>query len=547
MRIAFVLFLLVLLATDAAVVVAGRASDEAVATAVVGSLAREDPLVLDDVKVHGAWLRALYDGRAGSPLWRDHVDAVTTVLGDATAEGLDPAAYHLDAIARHARDEEAEGAAVRELLISDALLQYAHDVRYGRIRPAHPTEEVAVDPAPDPIPLVLYVAAAPDVAAAMHDLAPRHRAYRALREALAAHRVALLEGERWPVVPDGPTLRPGAKDPTVPALRARLAASGELRENAHKGSAQTYDSAVVAAVKSFQATHGLTPDGVVGPRVRAALNVGLTQRIEQIQVNMERWRWMPEDLGDHRVIVNVAASRLRLVDDDAVHFDAPVIVGEPDKMTPMFSSTITRVIFNPSWTVPDKIARKELLPKVQRDRAYFSRQGIRLIGGWQPPSGGDDPDKVDWRGAHDAAGFRLRQAPGPQNPLGRVKFHIPNVFGVYLHDTNNRSLFRRDKRTLSHGCVRVGDALVFADDILADAPAWSAERRAKVLGDWKTTTLTLATPLPVHVMYETAWVDDRGEIHFLDDVYGRDRRQADALAGRPSAQLEAAKPRTAEP
>ena len=174
------------------------------------------------------------------------------------------------------------------------------------------------------------------------------------------------------------------------------------------------------------------------------------------------------------------------------------------------------MIFNPSWTVPDKIARKELLPKAERDNGYFARQGIQLIGTWQPNADGDGGTR----------GVTLRQAPGPKNPLGRVKFLLPNVFGVYLHDTANRNLFTREKRTLSHGCVRVGGALDFADDVLAGHPHWSEERKERILSDWKTTTIGLEKPIPVHMMYQTAWIDPR-RAHFIDDVYGRDRRLAE--------------------
>jgi murein L,D-transpeptidase YcbB/YkuD len=542
-RLGFVLFL----CASQSLARAESPSEEAVAAAVVQALGHDDPLVVDGVTLGGPELRALYDGRNGSPLWHDRVDPVTTVLGVATSEGLDPAAYHVSAIAARAHPDSADGAAALELLVSDAVLHYVHDVRYGRGRPVHVTAELDVEPAPDVVPLVRGIAAAPDVGVAMRDLPPPHPEYRALRDLLAKYRAALAAGTRWPVVADGEKLHPGVSDPTVPAIRARLAATGELASaGAPSRDAHRYDPALVAAVKAFQATHGLSTDGVVGPKVRAALNVGLAERIEQITVNMERWRWLPENLGGRYVLVNIAAFRLRLVDGDVPPVEVPVIVGEPDKMTPMFSSAITHVIFNPSWTVPDKIARKELLPKVAHDSSYFERQGIRLIGAWQPGHAGDDPDKVDWTGGTRAAGLRLRQAPGPQNPLGRVKFHIPNVFGVYLHDTNSKNLFAKEQRTLSHGCVRVGDALGLADRLLDGSHGWSEERREKILSDWKTTTITLADPMPVHLVYETAWVAADGRPHFLDDPYGRDRRLADALAGR-AVEPVSDKVRTAEP
>src|SRR6185503_12672857 len=520
------------------------ATDSSVAETITAILAREDPLVLDGVTVNGGWLRQLYDGRSGSELWQGKIDAVVGVLGGAAAEGLDAAAYNSTAIARRQADRSNEGVATLDLLVSDAVLKYARDVRYGRSRPRI-TAEAALEPAPDPVPLVQVVATAPDVAEAMRALPPHHAEYRALRAALADHRALLSAGIQWPVIPDGPTIRPGMSDDAVPILRARLAATGEYTGDVHVKS-HRLDPPLVQAVKAFQETHGLAPDGTVGPLARAALNVGPASRVEQLITNMERWRWMPDDLGTRRLVVNIAAARVRLVDGSTTRFEGPVIVGETDKMTPMFSSAITQVIFNPSWTVPDKIARKELLPKVKRDNAYFARQGIRLIGSWHPSATSDDPDKVDWNGAHGATGFRLRQAPGPQNPLGRVKFLLPNVFGVYLHDTSNRNLFRREQRLLSHGCVRVGGALELADELLGEQANWSTERRDRILAGWKTTTVTLDKPVAAHLMYETASVDATGHVRFLEDVYGRDHRLADALAGRKSEPTPEVV-RTAEP
>jgi murein L,D-transpeptidase YcbB/YkuD len=512
--------------------------DSSVNAAIAGILTQPDPVTLDGIELDGAQVRALYESNRGSAIWRDRLDAVTTVLRDAASEGLDPAAYHLAAIATRQADRTTAGKAALDVLVSDAVLRYAHDVRYGRSRP-HVTAEIALEAPPDPVFLVQTVLASSDVEGTLRALAPQHPAYAALRTALREYRAALEAGKRWPIVPDGPTIRPGMSDPAVPALRERLGATGEYAGDASDRS-RRYDPHLVAAVRVFQETHALAPDGAVGKSVRAALNVGLATRIEQITVNMERWRWLPEDLGTRRVMVNVASARVRMIEDGQQRFEGPVIVGETDKRTPMFSSAITHVIFNPSWTVPDKIARRELLPKVQRDGSYFARQGIRMIGTWHPGSA------EDWGDAHHAEGFRLRQAPGPQNPLGRVKFLIPNVFGVYMHDTSNRNLFAREHRTLSHGCVRVGNALGFAELVLEGAPHWSDARREKILSNWDTTTIVLETPIPVHLMYETAWADEYGRMHFVDDVYGRDRRLADALAGR-RVEPDSAPVQTAEP
>jgi murein L,D-transpeptidase YcbB/YkuD len=520
------------------------ASDSAVAAAVQVSLATE-PLVVDNVTLDGPRLRALYEGRTGSPFWLDRVDNVTRVIAEAASEGLDPTWYPLAAIAYRAPDTTAEGLAARELLLSDALLRYATDVRYGRMRPNGVRGEAEYTPAPDGVALVRWVAESPDLEGALGQLPPQHASYRRLRDVLKTYQTALAEGRRWPVVPDGPSLRPGMSHAAVPLLRDRLIASGDLPATAVSAS-RVYDDELVAAVQGVQTRASLKPDGVVGPAVRAVLNTGIAERLDQIRANLERWRWMPEDLGARRVVVNVAAARVRFVDEDRTRFDGPVIVGDLDTRTPTFSSIITQVIFNPSWTVPDSIARKELLPKAERDSSYLARQGINLVGSWRPTVSPDDPAQVSFAGARRAAGVRLRQPPGPRNPLGRVKFNIPNAFGVYLHDTNNRSLFARDRRTLSHGCVRVGDALAFADLILETQPGWSEERKRRALAGWKTAWIGLEHPVAVHLMYETVWSDADGQPHFHADVYGRDRRLVDAMTGRVRV-VEAATLRPAEP
>jgi L,D-transpeptidase YcbB len=511
---------------------AGEPSDKEVARAIVDALAAAGPIAVDGVTLDEPVVRTLYADRQGAPLWSGREGAIAQALADAGAEGLDPTRYHSAAIAaRLAPDSPAAGAA-RDLLLTDGLARYAADVRSGRARPAHPTaEEAAGAPPVDEVALVRGVAEAPDVNAALAELPPPHPAYRALRGELAELRALAASGRQWPVVPDGGKLHPGEADASVPALRARLAATGEYRGDT-KATSRVYDRALVEAVKTFQARNALAPDGVVGPKVRAALDVPIATRIEQVAVNMERWRWLPEDFGSRYVLVNIASYRLTLVEDGKPSLTMPVIVGETDKMTPSFSSEITYVIFNPPWLVPDKIARKELLPKVEQDGEYFSKQGIRLVGGWQPAAPRGDHDKPGWDAARHATGFRLRQDPGPQNPLGRVKFQIPNIFGVYLHDTPSKRLFGKEQRTLSHGCVRLGDALALAARLLEGDSHWSDERRDRVLSEWKTVPVAVPHPVPVHLVYQTAWVDDAGRPGFAEDVYGRDARLADRLAGR---------------
>jgi murein L,D-transpeptidase YcbB/YkuD len=221
---------------------------------------------------------------------------------------------------------------------------------------------------------------------------------------------------------------------------------------------------------------------------------------------MERWRWLPEDAGEQRVVVNIPGFWLHVVEGGSTTIEMPVVVGRESWETPLFSTSITDVVFNPRWVVPPSIAREELLPKGRQDPDYFARHGYEVRGG-----------------------ERLIQPPGPRNPLGHLKFLIPNPFGVYLHDAPARALFRQPVRTYSHGCVRIGNATALAARLLDDMPRWDAAHRRAVLSGWVTHTVHLRTPMPLHVTYQTAWVDEGGAVHFVDDIYGRDEELARAL------------------
>jgi murein L,D-transpeptidase YcbB/YkuD len=454
------------------------------------------------------------------------------VLRDAPAEGLDPSAYHLRALAAPAPEDTPQAQAGRDVLLTDAVMRYASDVSVGRLPPRRKTDELELEPRQvDPVALALGVAEAPDVRAAFAHLGPTHPEYCRLRDLLARYRTIAARGG-WPSVPDGEKLRPGVSDPAIPLVRGRLVASGELGGAASKGA--VFDRTLVTAVRAFQSRHGLSPDGVIGQGTRDALNTGVQQRIDQIVVNMERWRWLPDDLGARHVVVNVPAFELALVDDGHVTLKMPVIVGRAERMTPMLSSQITQLVFNPYWRVPPTIASKDLLGKIRQDASYLAGQSIHVYRKRDSGPVELDPQEVNWRrlGNADLAQLRLRQEPGPTNPLGRVKFQMTDTLDIYLHDSPARNLFQRPARAFSSGCVRVGDALGLATALLQEMPEWTEERRAALLADWETHKVRLKNPVPVYLLYQTAWVDDAGAGHFRDDLYERDKRLAQSLQRR---------------
>ncbi|MBM4243630.1 MAG: hypothetical protein FJ148_07430 [Deltaproteobacteria bacterium] len=500
------------------------------------SLSDPAPLTVGGTRLDVAVLRALYDPRASAPLWvtapdaNARIDAVVAFLRQVDRDGLEPQSYRVSLIEARRGSTEPLGRAELDMLLSEAVMRYGVHVRTGARRPRVQIPEIepmVVDP--DPIAIALDLAAAPpvEIASRMQRLTPQTAEYATMRDLLARYR-EIAAGGGWPKVGELPKLSSGAVDPGVRRLRERLLATGELASGAAPSSGQrdVYDPALEAAVKTFQKHHGLAPDGTVGSKTREALNVTATERVGQIVANLERLRWLPDDLGERHVWINIPEYRLRVEDRGTTTLEMPVIVGKPTWQTPMFSSEIRHLVFNPPWNVPPRIAREELIPRGLADQSYFAAQGISWRGGTRVASTGS--------GSGDAAGTvtprRLRQAPGPKNPLGRVKFNMPNPFGVYLHDTPNKDKFRLTSRSLSHGCVRLGNAPALAAALLGDMPEWGEERRKKALSGWTTRNVNLQSPIPVHIVYATAWRDPDGAVQFREDIYDDDAALARDVA-----------------
>ena len=500
-------------------------------------------------ELHAAAINYFYAERDFRPLWVDgdaagaKAAALLAALGDAASDGLDPAAYAVPAV-----DAGADEAALAdfEITLSLTLIRYASDLATGRFSPKKKVPEQHIVPqALDPLDILAGAAEADDIDAYLRGFAPPHPEYARLRAALAAYRDLQAAGG-WPTLPDGPALKPGMADERVALLRRLLAQSGDLAIAAGparrtpelersalmpasldvdgaSADPQRFDPALRQAVERFQRRHGLDVDGVVGRDTMAALNVPVRERIDQIVLNMERWRWMPRDLGDTHVLVNMAGFELDFVEDRRPVLSMRVVVGAPYQKTPVFSDTITYLEFNPYWNIPYSIASKEILPLVQRDPGYLTDRGIRVFSGSGPNAAELDPWYIDWWSITPRTfPFRLRQDPGRSNPLGRVKFMLPNKFAVYLHDTSSPALFQRAVRTFSHGCIRVEKPAELALRLLRHNPGWDLERIQSAMASGSRRIVSLKKPVPVHLTYITAWAQDDGTIHFRNDVYGRD-------------------------
>jgi murein L,D-transpeptidase YcbB/YkuD len=331
----------------------------------------------------------------------------------------------------------------------------------------------------------------------------------------------------WPAIASGTKLTPGQRSPAVRALALRLAASGDFKgEVAAEDKRAVYDAALQEAVKRFQRRHGLRDDGVVGASVIAALNVPIDARIRQIELNMERWRWLPRDLGDPHVLVNIPQMRLDVREHGNTRLSMRVVVGKEDTPTPIFNHRMTYLVFAPYWNVPDEIAQKETLPAILKDPGFLDRSNMEVV-----DAGGRivDPASID---LEEPGKYRFRQRPGTSNSLGLVKFMFPNQFNVYLHDTPADSLFARASRSLSHGCVRLEEPGKLAQYVLRDQPEWTIDRITEAMHGADEQTVKLTVPVPVYLGYWTARVADDGAVEFWNDVYGIDGRQTTKLAER---------------
>jgi murein L,D-transpeptidase YcbB/YkuD len=471
-----------------------------------------------------ALVARFYAGREHRPLWNDPARLAGLLRATAAVEqdGLRPDDYQPRQIAALAAavDGDPERAARLELLATDALARLATHLRHGKTDPRAFDADWNIS-APrtddDALALLAGTAEAPDPAAAVAALAPDHWFYGQLRKALALQRAAASAGG-WGTVAPGDTLKPGMTDPRVAALRARLAASGD-HAAAPPDDPNLYDPALESSVKRFQTLHGIDPDGAVGRRTLAELNVGPERRADQVRVNLERARWVLNDLGPQFIIVNIPGFHLYVVEDGVPVWTTRVVVGRAYRQTPMFKSTMRSIVLNPTWTVPPTILREDVLPKLAKDPSYLTAQNMRVV-----DANGTvlDPASIDWSQARRRFPYALVQQPGAQNALGRIKFQFPNEHAVYLHDTPNKAIFERADRAASSGCIRVENPMALAEYLLAGDPDWPRSKVDAAIETGRTQSVVLKRRVPIVLMYWTAQMDRDGTMHFYPDLYDRD-------------------------
>lgn len=480
-----------------------------------------------------------YTERAGSALWVDkhgmlpEAKNVLAALDDADTWGLRSADYKVQELKPSpAGDYSQDDLTAFEALLSLNALKYARDARGGRISDPSSQLGTYLDRTPqvlNPRFVIGQLATAPDKGAYLTSLNPQQEQFKRLREKLIALRASAKEVEELKI-PDGPNIKPGQSAPAVAILRKRLKVTAEpVKQDGTPADATYYDNALADAVKAYKEKNDLQPATPwITSSLRRSLNASNDLSESKLIANMEEWRWMPENLGNFYIQVNIPEFQFRVVSNGDVVHEERIVAGRPDAQSPIFSETMKTVVLQPRWNVPDSIKIKELLPGLRGGSDPLRRQGLTLEYNGRKV----DPYQVDWSRT-DIRTFNIYQPPGGGNALGVVKFLFPNKHAVYLHDTPSKSLFNENVRAFSHGCMRVRNPVSLAELILNRDKGWDKEKVDDLIKNGpEENEVNLDQPIPVHVTYFTAWVGNDNEVKTFGDVYGHEKRITLALAGR---------------
>jgi murein L,D-transpeptidase YcbB/YkuD len=480
-------------------------------------------------------LQGLYEPIGYAPFWfadgkpRKQARQAIDVLRESPLRGLDPEDYDV-AYLESLWDKLESGQDLPPLDLgrfdtglSVAYMRQISDVRIGRITPSR--VQVEIDPSTKKYDLPARVRQAVDsdrIQATVEAAEPQLALYTRTKQALAAYR--RLQGMNLPPVSAAQTLRPGDSFAGLAALRARLVAYGDVDSG---GSGTSYSGEIVEGVRRFQARHGLAPDGVLGKGTLAAINAPVSRRVRQIELGLERLRWVPDLAGESFVAVNIPAFQLWAFDsrttDGSASVTMRVVVGKSFKSsTPVFLERMEYIVFRPYWNVPYSIARGELVPALRRDAKALAKRDMEIVRGFGDkntlPATRENIDRIA------SGALKVRQRPGPSNSLGLAKFIFPNSSNVYLHGTPGKAAFERPRRDLSHGCVRLEDPARLARFVLREQPEWTDERIEAAMNGPEPKQVNLGRHMPVLLFYTTALVDLQGKVHFFEDIYGHDAR-----------------------
>ena len=505
-------------------------SPEAVRSEIAALLSSGQRLPLPLERIRPA-LTAHYVRNNGAIYWQqtNRMDALLSRLRAAGLDGLNPGDYPADALGE-LRDslgsDDPETAARAELYYSAFFLAYAADLKIGRVTPQKVDPNLFRRPKTmDSLRALTDLKKQPDPGKFLTSFEPKNKHYQVLKRILKAYVTAINQGLTWPVINQGPVLKPGQSDPRMPAVRELLSFTGDYEGGNETSTA--YDASLAAAVKKFQIRHGLEAKGLFGKQTIVAMNISPEERRKQIIVNMERWRWMPDNLGDEHFLVNIAAFELQRVKAGHTVDRMNVVVGAVATQTPEFSDEMEYLELNPTWTVPYTIATKEMLPKLRANPMAYAAEFDVFFNGKLTSWG-----SINWASYGPGSfPFTFRQKPGPSNALGKVKFMLPNPHNIYLHDTPAKDKFANTTRAFSHGCIRLSRPADLAYTMLEEEVGMSADQVDAIWASGENTRIDFPRKIPVHVVYATAFATDNG-IEFRTDVYGRDKKLYAALFGR---------------
>ena len=488
-------------------------------------------------------LRDIYDRRADAPLWSHdghpstQAQALLGALQRADTYGLQPEDYAGDALTELAGKPGGSAAADTarwgrfDVQLSAAGLRFMSDLHYGRVKPSSAGFNLqARHEALDLATALTGLAGSTDPARAIVNIEPHFHHYVILKSALTKYLDLAQHPELKELPPITASVKTGDAYPGAPALRRLLTALGDMPASSAPAEDTLFSPELSDGVRAFQQRHGITPDGVLGKGTLTALRTPFAKRVRQIDLTLERWRWLPP-FETPPIIVNIPQFRLfafRTTDDRVASIlQMDVIVGKtyPRTQTPVFESDMRYVVFRPYWDVPPSILRNEMLPKIRRNPGYLEAQRLQIVNGQGDNSPVVPPSPAAIEGLASGK-YRLRQMPGEDNALGLVKFMFPNTYNVYLHSTPAHRLFKETVRTFSHGCIRVSDPLALATDVMRDEPGgWTREKiDATMKGSDSSVRVNLEHPITVLILYGTALATEAGPVLFFDDIYGYDKK-----------------------
>lgn len=511
---------------------------------VIKEIIQEEIAVIDGYRLYNPDIIAqLYEKseKLLSEIWerRENIDQMLFAIRNVSMDGLHPEDYHLSLIEKLAQkiilsdSVDIIDIAKLELLLTDSFLLLSAHLAGGK------TDAETIDPKwkaarrlvrMDLDKFIDSTLQNKRIIEGLQKLTPKHREYNNLRKALIKYRQISQNGGWESFITLLPKLEEGMRHQDVDLLRKRLAIV-QGNTDYKMEDEDLFDLALLEQVMLFQLRNGLTADGVVGKATIEALNIPVEERIATIEANLERWRWLSDDLGERYIKVNVANFELQVIENDKMVFITDAIVGRSYRQSPVFSSEMTYLVLNPDWTVPPTILRDDIIPSVIQNPGYLSKKNLKVLNN----DGAEiDPTLIDWVGI-STTGFpyRIYQPPGPNNALGRIKFMFPNNYSVYIHDTPNLNLFERTDRSFSSGCIRVNNPLELAAWLMIDNPDWTPLHIKSVIEKGKLQVLNLPNPIQVHIVYLTSWASDDGVVYFRKDIYDRDHPLLTALKQGP--------------